>query len=167
MAWSKAAQYHRHGRLQSQHAAGSLAVRTWVCSNPRCECMHRPKDGRCICMSPDCLAGSGKKPVQCHCGWISFDVFDSYSEAVWWLKLRTDERRGTISDLRRQVAFDLLAYGPDGQPARVGKYISDFTYTEDGARVVADVKPKAGTDDLANLKLHMMAAQGMPVKILT
>lgn len=124
-------------------------------------------DPRCICMDRECEAGMRRPPRQCRCGWIEFTYFPSSSEATHWSQLLALERRGRISELRRQVPFDLMAYGPGGQPVKVGEYRADFVWLEDGHFVVSDTKPKAGVDDLAGLKLRWMAAMGIPVRILT
>lgn len=61
--------------------------------------------------------------------------FDSKREARRWLELQLLERAGLISELRRQVRFDLVV---NQQP--VCAYLADFTYQEHGAVVVEDVK---------------------------
>jgi hypothetical protein len=156
----------RHGRLNAQHAAGAMAIRCYVCD--QCEVRHRPKDGVCICHDPDCEAAKkNTPPKQCRCGGISFTSFPSDSEAKAWLGLRFLEKNKLISNLRRQVWFDLYAYGPEGQAVKVGNYVADFVYVERGVTIIGDAKPKAGTDDLADLKLKIMGAMGKPVKIIT
>lgn len=61
--------------------------------------------------------------------------FDSMAEAKRWFDLQTLERNGLISDLKRQVRFDLAVNG-----VNLGFYKADFTYTENGRAVVEDVK---------------------------
>ncbi len=156
----------RHGRLNAQHAAGSMAIRVYVCD--QCEIRHRPKDGVCVCHDPTCEAKArNTPPKQCRCGSISFTAFPSDSEAKAWLGLRFLEKNKLISGLRRQVWYDLYAYGPEGQAVKVGNYVADFVYVEKGVEIIADAKPRAGTDDLADLKLKIMGAMGRPVKIIT
>lgn len=158
--------HQRHGRLNAQHAAGAMAIRVYVCD--QCEVRHRTKDGVCICHDPKCAAGKrNTSPVQCRCGSIAFTSFPSDTEAKAWLGLRFLEKNKLISNLRKQVWYDLLAYGPDGQAVKVGNYVADFVYVERGAEVIADAKPRAGTDDLADLKLKIMGAMGKPVKIIS
>lgn len=159
-------QHHRHGRLNAQHAAGAMAIRVYVCD--QCEIRHRPKDGVCVCHDPKCAAMKrNTPPVQCRCGSIAFTSFPSDTEAKGWLGLRFLEKNKLISNLRRQVRYDLLAYGPDGHAVKVGAYIADYVYVEKGETIIADAKPRAGTDDLADLKLKIMGANGRPVKIIT
>ena len=157
--------HKRHGRLNAQHAAGAMAIRVYVCE--KCEIRHRPKDGVCICHDRNCAAKTrNTPPVQCRCGSIAFTAFPSDTEAKAWLGLRFLEKNNLITELRRQVWFDLLVYGPDGQAVKVGAYVADFVYVEKGKTIIADAKPKSGTDDLADLKLKIMGAMGKPVKIL-
>lgn len=136
------------GRLHGHHA-GALAIKVYVCTNPECEVHHR--------RAP---------PVQCVCGGIQFDKFDSVTEANQWASLRMQERRGLISDLKRQVWFPLLAVGEQG-PVKVGSYVADFVYTQDEKVVIGDAKPDAGTDPVFDLKARWMAAMGKPITILT
>jgi len=64
-------------------------------------------------------------------------TFDSRKEADRWQQLQLLERAGQISELRRQVRFELI---PKNGAERAVCYIADFTYTENGASVVEDVK---------------------------
>lgn len=70
-------------------------------------------------------------------------VFDSRKEAARWAELRIMEKAGLISDLRRQVPFELIPNLKDGSGKvieRAVKYIADFCYIQDGETVVEDVK---------------------------
>ncbi len=138
-------------RLNAPHAAGQRAIRTFVCTNPKCEVHHY-----------------GEPPVQCYCGGIEFLRFDSKTESQHWAQLRTLEKRGRIKNLRRQIPFALYAVGPEGQKIKVTTYIADFVWDDlDGHQHVGDSKPEAGVDDLAALKLRIMEAQGDRVELLT
>ena len=64
-------------------------------------------------------------------------VFDSVKEFHRWGVLRLLERAGRISDLKRQVSFELV---PKQQGERACSYIADFTYYEHGNLVVEDCK---------------------------
>ena len=87
----------------------------------------------------------------------SGEIFDSVKEYKRWLSLRTMQDKGQISDLQRQVKFELIPsqwetverYGRYGQRLKDGKkcveaainYIADFTYKDkDGKLIVEDVK---------------------------
>ena len=63
--------------------------------------------------------------------------FDSVKEYRRYGCLRLLERAGVISDLKRQVKFELI---PRIGNERACNYIADFTYMENGALVVEDVK---------------------------
>lgn len=63
--------------------------------------------------------------------------FDSVKEYHRWGCLRLLERAGAISNLRRQVKYELI---PPQAGERACTYIADFTYMEDGKLVVEDVK---------------------------
>lgn len=64
-------------------------------------------------------------------------VFDSQKEYNRWDVLRLLERAGKISDLKRQVGFELI---PKQNGERACSYIADFTYWKDGQYVVEDCK---------------------------
>ena len=64
--------------------------------------------------------------------------FDSKREAARWQELRLLERAGEISDLRRQVRYELVPKLPGERPV---DYIADFVYRDkNGNEVVEDVK---------------------------
>ena len=64
--------------------------------------------------------------------------FDSKREAARWRELRLLERAGEISDLRRQVRYELVPKLPGERPV---DYIADFVYRDkNGNEVVEDVK---------------------------
>lgn len=80
-------------------------------------------------------------------------VFDSVKEARRYQELLLLERLGEISDLRRQVEYELIP--TQREPDTVGKrggiikgkviekkclYIADFVYNENGKTVVEDTK---------------------------
>lgn len=62
---------------------------------------------------------------------------DSIKEAKRWWELKLLERAGEIQDLQRQVKYELL---PKQDGERPVYYIADFVYTENGKKVVEDVK---------------------------
>lgn len=65
-------------------------------------------------------------------------TFDSKREAVRWQELCMMERAGEISDLRRQVSYELIPKQPG---ERAVKYIADFRYKDhEGKTVVEDTK---------------------------
>ncbi|WP_431509766.1 DUF1064 domain-containing protein [Variovorax sp. DAIF25] len=96
--------------------------------------------------------------------------FDSMREARRWSLLRTLEKAGRISDLQCQVAFELapsVRLAGATRPKPPLRYIADFVYIENGARVVEDVKG-GETANLAafRIKLHLMKhLHGIDVRI--
>jgi hypothetical protein len=68
--------------------------------------------------------------------------FDSVREAQRYIDLSLMQRAGVISDLRRQVPFELVPKQKDsrGRVIREIRYIADFVYTENGKTVVEDAK---------------------------
>ena len=65
-------------------------------------------------------------------------VFDSKAEFIRWCELRILERAGKISDLQRQVKYELI---PKQAGERACTYVADFVYIDsDGNKVVEDTK---------------------------
>ena len=65
-------------------------------------------------------------------------VFDSKTEAHRYCQLRMMESAGLITDLQRQVCFQLI---PKQDGERSCQYIADFVYRDKGGKtVVEDVK---------------------------
>lgn len=131
-----------------------------MCSNPACEARYKGikgEDNRWRCPVNQCQA----------CGNIEFERFDSQTESDWWAKIRLQEKAGLITDLKRQVPFPLFACGPDGERIKVSTYVSDGCWfdIEKQEFVIGDAKPKKGVDDLADLKMKIMAANGRPVTV--
>lgn len=69
-------------------------------------------------------------------------VHDSRKEARRWCELKLLEKAGKITDLDRQVKFELI---PKQDGERACHYVADFVYhnAEDGKKVVEDVKSEA------------------------
>lgn len=64
-------------------------------------------------------------------------VFDSKKEYNRYRQLQQMQKEGKISDLQKQVAYELI---PKQNGERAVKYIADFVYLEDGKVVVEDTK---------------------------
>lgn len=130
-------------------AVGRIAIKVYVCRG--CGLQHK-----------------ADKPVQCmDCGRMDFEKFDSIGETNRYAELLLRVRAGLISNLETQVKFPLMAHRADGVGVKVGEYWADFVYlrTDSGERVVEDYK--GAITDVASLKLRWMAAQGLPVTIIT
>ena len=64
--------------------------------------------------------------------------FDSTKERDRYLYLKDLINRGLISNLQRQVRFDLI---PTNNLHRGVYYVADFTYLKDDELIIEDVKP--------------------------
>ena len=65
-------------------------------------------------------------------------LFDSKREAARWQELQLLERAGEITELERQVEYELI---PKQKGERAAKYIADFRYKDhEGKTVVEDTK---------------------------
>lgn len=65
-------------------------------------------------------------------------LFDSKAEAARWQELCLLERAGEITELERQVEYELI---PKQKGERAVKYIADFRYVDhEGKTVVEDTK---------------------------
>lgn len=70
------------------------------------------------------------------------EIFDSIKEYRRFCELSLLERAGEITDLRRQVVYELLPSQRVGGKVieRPVKYRADFVYMENGLEVVEDTK---------------------------
>ena len=98
-------------------------------------------------------------------------VHDSQKEAMRWCELKMLEKAGKITDLQRQVEYELIPnqfetierYGKNGNRLRDGikvlerrvVYVADFVYTdlESGKTVVEDTKGVKTKDYIIKRKL--------------
>jgi len=96
---------------------------------------------------------------------ISGVKFDSKAEASRWVQLSRMQEAGLISNLRRQVPFELI---PKQKNERSVKYISDFVYVDaNGFTVVEDVKsPASITKDFVIKRKLMLFVHGISVKVV-
>lgn len=89
---------------------------------------------------------------------------DSKKEAQRWVMLRLLERAGEISDLQRQVKFEII---PKVGRHRATYYVADFVYKgKDGNRVVEDTKSSAtANNQVFKLKEKLMLhVHGIEIK---
>ena len=122
------------------------------------------------------MTGSGKKYGNAKSE-VDGELFDSRKEArrYLWLKYQLDN--GKISDLQRQVRFELIpaqrepdTVGPRGG-VKKGRtielacdYVADFVYrNEDGTTVVEDTKGMRTKDYVIKRKL-MLYVHGIRIK---
>lgn len=92
-------------------------------------------------------------------------TFDSKKEAERWCELKLMEKAGMISDLQRQVTFQLIpTIKIKGKVAeRSCSYKADFVYEQDGAQVVEDVKGMR-TDAYRIKRKLMLWVHGIVIK---
>ena len=94
--------------------------------------------------------------------------FDSRAEARRWGHLCMQLRAGEISELRRQVAYELVPAVKFADASRVKpaiRYVADFVYVEMGVEVIEDVKGVLTTE--FKLKRHLMKALlGLEVRLV-
>ena len=102
-------------------------------------------------------------------------VFDSKFEYEYWLELKEREKRGEISNLQRQVSFELIPRQSAMVEVQLKTktklkevfyehpvyYIADFVYTENGEQVIADTKGAKTADYI--IKRKLMRLQGHPI----
>ena len=88
-------------------------------------------------------------------------VFDSQKEYRRWRELKLCEIAGKITNLERQVAFELI---PKQDGERAVYYVADFVYMEKGEKVVEDVK--GYVTEVFKLKKKLMKwRHGIDIKI--
>ena len=93
------------------------------------------------------------------------DGFDSQKEFNRYAELALMQRAGKISDLQRQVRFELIpAQYKDGKCIyRSCTYVADFVYMENGEKVVEDSKGFKTPEYIIKKKL-MFQRYGILVK---
>ena len=93
-------------------------------------------------------------------------VFDSQREYRRWCELKLLQRAGQISELRRQVKYELIPSqrGEDGKVAeKPVSYSADFVYREDGKVIVEDSKG-VRTDAYIIKRKLMLFRHGIRIK---
>lgn len=88
-------------------------------------------------------------------------VFDSQKEYRRFRELKLCEIAGKITNLERQVAFELI---PKQDGERAVYYIADFVYIDNGEKVVEDVKGYV-TEVFKLKKKLMLWRYGIKIKI--
>lgn len=79
-------------------------------------------------------------------------VFDSAHEARVYLALEARQRAGEITNIERQVTFELL---PKSKQERAAKYIADFVVTyRDGSKLAVDAKGFRTRDYVLKRKMY-------------
>jgi hypothetical protein len=101
----------------------------------------------------------GNKPVTIDGIW-----FQSTKEGKRWCELKLLERAGVITDLKRQVKFELTpeTVRSDGKVEDKSTYTADFVYTENGKNVIEDSKGFR-TPDYKLLRKMMLFIHGIEI----
>lgn len=99
-------------------------------------------------------------------------TFDSKREAAYWQELKLREKAGEITDVQRQVPFDLHCPGPHGSSFVIARFIADFTFRDVdpegdfGRRHVADVKGGKVTQMFALKAKWMNLEYGIDIEVV-
>lgn len=93
-------------------------------------------------------------------------TFDSKAEYRRWCELNVLVRAGEITDLKRQVPFDLVPaqVSPDGTKLRPVAYVADFTYRDKAGRLVVEDPKGASTAEWIIKKKLMLHVHGIWVR---
>lgn len=123
------------------------------------------------------VSGSGKKYGNAKSE-VNGEIFDSRKEARRYIELQWLLKAGTITELQRQVRFELIpaqrepdTIGPRGgrKPGKLIEkevsYIADFVYTdtETGRRIVEDTKGVRTKEYIIKRKL-MLYVHGIRIR---
>ena len=88
-------------------------------------------------------------------------VFDSKAEFIRWCELRILERAGKISDLKRQVKYELI---PKQKGERACTYLADFVYKDSDGNTVVEDTMGVKTDSYRIKKKLMLWVHGIRIK---
>jgi len=92
-------------------------------------------------------------------------TFDSLKEYRRFCELTLLEKAGKITDLQRQVKFELIPSQRIGGKVaeRACNYVADFVYIENGEKVVEDTKGFRTADYIIKRKL-MLYVHGIKIR---
>ncbi len=92
--------------------------------------------------------------------------FDSKAEASRFVQLRRMQEAGLITNLRRQVSFELapaVKIPGKGRMSPPLRYFADFVYEQDGKQIIEDVKGQDKVTEGYRIKRHLMAVMGYQI----
>lgn len=98
---------------------------------------------------------------------VNGEKFDSKLEYSRWCELVMLKKAGVISELKRQVPFILapsVKFYDEKRSLPPMKYISDFTYMENGVLVVEDAKG-VQTPDFRMKRRLMITVHGIQIRL--
>lgn len=81
------------------------------------------------------------------------ETFDSEGERGRWIELALMQHGGFITDLRRQVRYEINV-----NRMYICSYVADFVYVKDGQMVIEDYKSKATRTPVYMLKKRLIRA---------
>ena len=88
-------------------------------------------------------------------------LFDSKAEAARWQELSLLERAGEITELERQVEYELI---PKQKGERAVKYIADFRYVDNEGKTVVEDTKKVKTPVWIIKRKLMLRVHGIRVR---
>ena len=98
---------------------------------------------------------------------VDGEKFASKKQYARWCQLKMLEQAGKVSNLRREVPFELApSVTLDGKKKPAVRYFADAVYKEDGVEVVEDTKsPITRRDPVYRIKRHlMMSVLGIEIR---
>lgn len=96
---------------------------------------------------------------------VGGETFDSQREMERYHHLRILQRAGRISELERQVVFELApAVVVQGRKRPPLRYVADFVYREAGAAGLTVEDVKGAITPEYRIKRHLMAVKGIQIK---
>lgn len=101
--------------------------------------------------------GAGPSKFRAIRNTVDGEAFDSKLEAKRWSILKTLVMAGHVTDLKRQVSYDLTVNG-----LLICRYVADFTYLLHGVPVVNDAKGVRTREYRIKKKL-MQACHGITI----
>lgn len=93
-------------------------------------------------------------------------TFDSKAEYRHWCHLLLLQKAGEITELKRQVPFELVPaqVAPDGTKMRATTYIADFTYRNKKGEFIVDDPKGASTPEWRIKRKLMLHVHGIWVR---
>lgn len=89
--------------------------------------------------------------------------FDSKKEGNRYAELKIMQRAGLITDLQRQVRFELQpAFTHNGEKQRAIYYVADFVYWQNGKQIIEDAKGYKTREYM--IKKKMMLYKGYEIQ---
>lgn len=94
------------------------------------------------------------------------ETFDSKKEFEYYLLLKDREKRGEISELRRQVPLEIQPgfITPSGEKIRPITYLADFVFTDVKTGEVHYIDVKGFRTEIYKLKKKLLAFSGIYIE---